>query len=178
MNSIAQHLSTNSRFAPAKSASVQAKNTQAPVCDGFEKNPDAEIKSKNKIHAVILATAAVASAAVLGTAAAVATAVVGPIVGGICGAAAVWASRDEILPKYAINENDSALTKATKKVGNVAVAVVASAFIGSCAGAMSATGIGPIVAGVNGAALGLRAGQNLGERIYNNIYENKPLVAF
>lgn len=126
----------------------------------------------------VVATAAIASAAVLGTAAAIATAVVGPIVGGFCGAAAVWAARDEILPKYAIHEDDGALTKATKKVGNVAVAVVASAFMGSCAGALSAAGIGPMVAGVNGAALGLRAGADLGERIYNNIYDNKPLVAF
>jgi hypothetical protein len=178
MNSITQNFSPTSRFAPAKSVSVQAKNTKAPVGDGFEKSQDAEVSSKNKVKAVILTTTAVAAAAVLGAAAAVATAVVGPIVGGICGAAAIWVSRDEMLPKYAINENDGSLVRGAKKVANLAIAVGASAFMGSCAGAMSAVGIGPIVAGINGSALGLRAGTDLGERIYNNIYDNKPLAAF
>jgi hypothetical protein len=178
MNSIAPNFSPISRFSLAKGVSVQAETSQAPAGDGFAKSQDAEIKNKNKVKVAILTTTAVATAAVLGTAAAVATAVLGPIVGGIWGAAATWAARDQMLPKYAVNQSDSSLIMGAKKVANLAIAVGASAFMGSCAATLSAAGIGPIVAAINGSSLGIRAGTDVGELIYSNIYDNKPLVAF
>ena len=171
MKSISQKFPSVSRFAPAKSATVDPKVQDKPVSDGFEKSPESAIRAENKAYAIIVGTSVAVGAAVLATAAAVATTVAGAATGGVIAAAGLFASRDACLPKFQIKDEDSNLAFCLKSLANIAVVSVACGVVGVCAAGITGV-LGPIVAGVNGATVGLAAGKVVGERIFDKVYDN------